>query len=84
MDADATTVVDIRKFIEEHLDKTNKRYDIQKQITETDIDNYILNNPYFQPETAYALVQRQCDDVVDEKFNGFIEEIYYSISIWIE
>jgi hypothetical protein len=83
MDVNASSIAEIRKFIEEQLDKINRRYNISKPITEADIDRYILSNPYLRAEIAYELVHPQSDRLQNEKMDGYIEDIYYNISIWV-
>jgi hypothetical protein len=83
MDVNASSIADIRKFIEQQLDKINRRYNISKRVTEADIDRYILSNPYLQPDIAYELVHPQPDNLQNEKLDGHIEDIYYNISIWV-
>ena len=79
-----TTIGEIRFFIKEHLDKTNCRYNIQKQILDEDIDRYIRGNPYLHEEVVEMLIKYpSCDRIFEEKYEGYVEEVYQNIVVWI-
>jgi len=77
------TVGAIRAFIEEQLDKMNMRYGIQKTIAREDVDRYISGNPYFHAELLKEL-KCACDNkILEEKYDGYVEEIYHNIVVWV-
>jgi hypothetical protein len=84
MTREITRISDIRNFVREHLEKINRKYNPEKQVAIEEVDQYISDNPYFNSEQVEELNNPSLyDKVLDEKYEGYIDELYQNILVWI-